>query len=143
MGPTSMVLDPIPRFTFLAFEDSPPRATRAVPRAAKPIPTAERTLLAPGRALVYINRRGVPTVIERTALLLLLLCAATSAAEVLVADYDGDMEFTDPHAGGLVGSEYAILNALDANGRDYDLVTHIGDLAGYDIVFVLLGTFPT
>ncbi|OGD72350.1 MAG: hypothetical protein A2Y64_00600 [Candidatus Coatesbacteria bacterium RBG_13_66_14] len=73
---------------------------------------------------------------------MLLLCAATSAAEVLVADYDGDMEFTDPDGGGLVGSEYAILNALDANGRDYDLVTDIGDLAGYDIVFVLLGTFP-
>jgi len=82
-------------------------------------------------------------VIQRTALLFLFLCAAAPAAEVLVADYDGDMEFSDPDDGQLVGSEYAVTEALDANGRDYDLVTDIpDDLAGYDIVFVLLGTFP-
>jgi len=81
-------------------------------------------------------------VIERTALLLLLLCSVAPAANVLVADYDGGLEFTDPDGGDLVGSEYAVTEALDANGQDYDLVTDIGDLDGYDIVFVLLGTFP-
>lgn len=81
--------------------------------------------------------------IERTALLVIFLCAAAPAAQVLVADYDGGLEFTDPDGGGTVGSEYAVTEALDANGRDYDLVTDIpDDLAGYDIVFVLLGTFP-
>ena len=80
---------------------------------------------------------------ERTALLLILLCAVAPAANVLVADYDGGLEFTDPDGGNLVGSEYAVTEALDANGQDYDLVTDIpDDPAGYDIVFVLLGTFP-
>jgi hypothetical protein len=83
-------------------------------------------------------------VIHRTALLLIFLCAAAPAAEVLVADYDGDMEFTDPDSGDPVGSEHAVTEALAANGQGYDLVNDIpDDLDGYDIVFVLLGTFPT
>jgi hypothetical protein len=83
-------------------------------------------------------------VIRKTIPLLLLVCIGALAADVLVADYDGDMEFTNPDGSDQVGSEYAVLNALDANGRDYDLVTNIpDDLTGYDVVFVLLGTFPT
>ncbi len=82
--------------------------------------------------------------IRKTTLPLLLLSLTAFSANILVADYDGDMEFTDPDGADPVGSEYAVLNALDANGRDYDLVTDLpDDLNDYDIVFVLLGTFPT
>ncbi len=81
---------------------------------------------------------------RKTVLPILVLCAVAPAANILVADYDGEMEFTDPDGADPVGSEYAVLNALDANGRDYDLVTDLpDDLTAYDIVFVLLGTFPT
>ncbi|MBD3399465.1 MAG: hypothetical protein GF399_03945 [Candidatus Coatesbacteria bacterium] len=81
-----------------------------------------------------------------TVLAVLLVCflaVVAPALEVLVADYDGGYTFADPDGDGPVGSEEAVIAALDAAGADYELVSDVpDDLSGYDLAFVLLGTFP-
>ncbi len=80
----------------------------------------------------------------RTLILLLsLLASTTPALEVLVADYDGGYTFDDPDGGGQIGSEEPLLDALADLGHAVESVDVLPtDLDDYDVVFVLLGTFP-
>lgn len=79
---------------------------------------------------------------RKTIFLILVIALSLSAQNILVADYDHGLTFTDPDGSGDVGSEEALLAALDDNGSSYDLVTQLpGDLSAYDQVFLMLGAF--
>lgn len=81
---------------------------------------------------------------RKTALMLLvILVGLCGAFHVLVADYAGGYTFDDPDGGGQISSEEPLLNALDVLGHSHTLRTNLpDDLSPYDVVFVLLGTFP-
>ena len=60
--------------------------------------------------------------------------------EIFLWDKDLGETFDDPEGGGIVGSEYAVEQALTSNGYTYTMDTLLpGDLSGYDIVFVIMG----
>lgn len=74
----------------------------------------------------------------------LWLAAAAAQAKVLVWDRDNGLTFDDPEGGGVVGTEYAVIKALQANGlvdveRKFVLPHDVG---GYDAVFALCGFWP-
>jgi len=50
--------------------------------------------------------------------------------------------FPDPEGGGMVGSDYAIRQALLANGYTYTMGTILpADLSPYDVLFVIMGVY--
>lgn len=70
--------------------------------------------------------------------------AGAAQGKVLVWDRDNDLTFKAPGGGGAVGTEYAVVKALTANGvadveRRFVLPS---DLGAYDAVFVLCGFWP-
>ena len=70
--------------------------------------------------------------------LVLLLAAPSQAAEVFVFDNDDGATLVDPLGAGIVGTQYAVVRALQALGHNVTTATALpADLAPYDAVFVL------
>ncbi len=72
------------------------------------------------------------------------IAAGAAGAKVLVWDHDGGQTFDDPEGGGTVGTDYAVMRALAANGVNDAEKKYVlpSDLSGYDVVFVLCGFWP-
>jgi hypothetical protein len=62
--------------------------------------------------------------------------------QYLVWDNDNSSHYTDPNTGAIKNSEEGILDALTANGINYQLVTELpAVLRNYDVVFICLGLY--
>ncbi len=73
-------------------------------------------------------------------MMFLLYSAAISGIEILIWDNDNESYIEDPEGAGEVGCEYAIQQALIANGREFSTLTYLPmDLSEYDIIFITLG----
>lgn len=61
-------------------------------------------------------------------------------AEILIWDNDNESPIEDPEGAGYVGCEYAIQQALIANGEEYTTLSYLPmDLSAYDLIFIILG----
>lgn len=73
-------------------------------------------------------------------LLIMLFANSVHGLEVLIWDNDLGATIDDPEGAGTVGCEYAIQQALTANGISYTTLTDMPlDLSPYDLVFITLG----
>ena len=76
----------------------------------------------------------------RAMLIAILMLAAVSAqaAPVLVWDRDSNETLNDPLGAGMVGTEFAVVRALQALGHQVTTVSSLPvDLSGYDAILVL------
>jgi len=74
---------------------------------------------------------------------LISLVSSSFPADILIWDNDTGGVFPDPEGHGTVGTEYAIREALTANGWTVDTQTTLpADLSGYKMVFCLFGFYP-
>lgn len=72
--------------------------------------------------------------------LLMFLPAVANGLEVLIWDNDNYSTIDDPEGAGIVGCEYAIQQALTANGIQYTTLPYMPiDLSPYDVLFITLG----
>ncbi len=77
-------------------------------------------------------------------LLLVAIVCSGDAAEIYVWDNDAGpgYEFQDPESGMMVGTEYAVKRALEANGYSYDTGLSLpGHPEEYDVIFVTMGWY--
>ena len=85
-------------------------------------------------------KANVFTVIVFLILILLILPNVVIGLEILIWDNDNNSYMYDPGGAGTVGCEYAIQQALLANGEDYTTLWYLPtDLSDYDIIFITLG----
>ncbi|MBN1424847.1 hypothetical protein JXA88_09850 [Candidatus Fermentibacteria bacterium] len=71
-------------------------------------------------------------------LLFLFLAMSVQAANVFVYDHDDGATLTDPLGAGVVGTQFAVVRALQASGHQVTTSTVLPtNLSPYDAVFVL------
>jgi hypothetical protein len=74
------------------------------------------------------------------AAILMLLPNTAQGLDVLIWDNDNYSTIDDPEGAGIVGCEYAIQQALTANGINYTTLPYMPiDLTPYDVLFITLG----
>jgi len=74
------------------------------------------------------------------AAILMLLPNAAQGLDVLIWDNDNYSTINDPEGAGIVGCEYAIQQALTANGIEYTTLPYMPiDLSPYEVLFITLG----
>jgi hypothetical protein len=77
-------------------------------------------------------------------LILFLFTSGLFSQQILVWDQDNNSDFMDPDGAGMVGCEYGLEQALQANNANFTTLNYLpNDLTQYDIIFVTLGIWCT